>query len=134
VTAVTVPLATDIATPMSLEAAQGIYALKAMADKLLKLAEERIREAVQNGEPCGYRYGKPRVTKKITDTAEAFVRLSLPEAALFQCASVSMPKLVDAYAKETGCKKKDAWARVEELLGDIIESSESKPPLEAESA
>jgi hypothetical protein len=130
VTAVTVQLATDLATPMSLQAATGIYALKAMADKLIKLAEERIREAIAAGEPCGYVLGKPRVTKKITDAALAFIRLSLPEAAIFDCASISMPKLVDAYAKERGMQKKYAQAAVEVDLADIIETTESKPPLE----
>lgn len=119
----------DLSTELRLDEAEKIYSLKKLAIKFLDMAEERIRTAIARGEPVSYELGKPRITKEIKDAAEAFVRLDLPEDAIFRCASLSLRSLIEEYEQASGCAKPKAREYVEAKLADIIEVAESKPPL-----
>jgi hypothetical protein len=84
----------------------------------------------------GWKLGNPRITTKVTDAAEAWLKLSgkLGAHTFAQACNVSLPKLVKPWKEATNAKnQKEARESLESLLMDVIEQSAGSAPLVAES-
>lgn len=72
-----------------------------------------------------------RATRSISDANEAFAKLSgaLPPEAFASAAKLSIPQLESALAEALSVKPKEAKAKLNELLGETIQTKTSEPIL-----
>lgn len=101
------------------------YALAQMLEAWAESARKVvIKSAMENNEDIpGYTKVKRAGTVKITSTDEAIAMLegSVSDHAIRSASSISLSKLSDAYADETGMTKREARDRVESILAPVLE-------------
>ena len=101
-----------------------------IVEAFIESLREEAKKRLQNGaEIAGRKLTAGRTSRSIEDHQEAFNRVSavIGENQYISACKVSVPSLEKVFAASTGLKPKEAKAKLEELLGDVLVSKTGEP-------
>jgi CRISPR/Cas system-associated exonuclease Cas4 (RecB family) len=101
-----------------------------IVESFIEALRSEAKKRLQEGhEIAGYKLGAGRTSRSIEDHQEAFNRVSkvIGENEYISACKVSVPSLEKVFATSTGLKPKEAKAKLEELLGDVLVSKTGEP-------